>query len=88
MLQALIDGLTDGLQDGKHTLFRTMFVTKRDVQTALDLASFYRKLAELLNHEGAPNITMALERLVGIDPHSQQLLTELVELERKIDAIP
>jgi len=76
MLTSFIEGLEEGLNDDQRTSFRTMFVSKKDVRTAIALAKFYDKTKELVaayhTMEAVPSEHMAM------------LGKELADLEKEL----
>lgn len=83
MLSTFIEGLQDGLNDEHRTAFRTMFVTKRDVETAIALAEFYTKAKELAgSYEFLAEYMDA--KLAISDVHTDMLVAELKDIEQRL----
>jgi len=83
MLSTFIEGLQDGLQDEHRTAFRTMFVTKRDVETAIALAKFYMKAREIAGSYGSLAEYMD-DKLAVSDAHTDMLVAELTAIEQRL----
>lgn len=88
-ISLFVETLQDALGDPERLPYRTMFITKRDAETAIRLGQFYLKLQQLVNEdipvtngENAPIV--AWLQLAAKGEHTDATVQELANLIKEM----